>query len=171
MRCFYTVLLLGLATSALGAPRNTAHVVKESISLPNGWVKHSAPSPNHVVSLRIGLPQPHFPTLEHILYEVSDPTHTRYGKHLSKEEVEELVAPYPHSLNAVNDWLSTYGLGEEHIDRSPAKDWITINIPVSLVEEMLDTVSPSCYHSKKRAVHTGSEIPRVPAREGWRLSC
>ncbi|KAF8330248.1 subtilisin-like protein [Amanita rubescens] len=148
MRCFYPVLLLGLAAPALGAPRNTAHVVKESISLPNGWVKHSTPFPNHVVSLRIGLPQPHFPTLERILYEVSDPTHVRYGQHLSKEEVEELVAPYPHSLNAVNDWLSTYGLGEEHIDRSPAKDWITITIPVSLVEEMLDTKYHVYQHEK-----------------------
>src|SRR6266550_1828850 len=149
MRCFYPVLLLGLTASALGAPRNSAHVVKESISLPTGWVKHSNPSPHHVISLRIGLPQPNFPTLERHLYEVSDPTHARYGQHLSKEEVEDLVAPYPHSLNAVNDWLSTYGLGEDHIDRSPAKDWITITIPLSLVEEMLDTVSPFCRRNLK----------------------
>lgn len=148
MRCFFPVVLLALAASTLGAPQNSACVVKESITLPKGWVKHSTPSPNHIVSLRIGLPQSNFPTLERLLYEVSDPTHTRYGQHLSKEEVEELVAPYPHSLNAVNDWLSTYGLGEDDIDRSPAKDWITVTIPVSLVEEMLDTVSPSCCRRK-----------------------
>lgn len=135
------IVLLWLAVSALGA-RNSRFLVKESISLPNGWVKHSTPSPDHVISLRIGLPQPNFPTVERILYEVSDPDHTRYGKHLSKAEVEDLVAPYPDSLNAVNDWLATHGLGEDKIHRSPANDWIKITIPVSLVEEMLDTVCP-----------------------------
>lgn len=139
MRPFSPVVLLGLALSALGA-RTSGFLVKESVSLPNGWVKHSTPSPDHVISLRIGLPQSNFRALERILYEVSDPDHPRYGQHLSKAEVDELVAPYPHSLNAVNDWLATHGLGEHNIDRSPAKDWIKITIPVSLVEEMLDTV-------------------------------
>jgi tripeptidyl-peptidase I len=142
MRRFSPVVLLGLAVSALGAPGNSAFLVKESISLPNGWLKHSTPSPDHVISLRIGLFQPNFPTLERTLYEVSDPNHPRYGQHLSKEEVDELVAPYPDSLNAVNEWLTTHGLEEADINRSAANDWIKLNIPVSLVEKMLDTVSP-----------------------------
>ncbi|KAK2463913.1 hypothetical protein APHAL10511_004085 [Amanita phalloides] len=117
----------------------TEYLVKETINVPGGWVKHSKPSPGHIISLRIGLPQSNFPILERLLYEVSDPDHVRYGQHLSKVEVEELVAPHPSSLNAVNDWLATYGLGDDDISRSPAKDWIKIDIPVSLAEEMLDT--------------------------------
>ncbi|KAM6496121.1 subtilisin-like protein [Amanita muscaria] len=138
--CFVrSVLICALAASAFAAPRTTALQVRESIILPRGWVRHSTPSPDHTITLSIGLPQPNFPVLESHLWEVSDPDHPRYGQHLSKEEVEELVAPHPSSLDAVHEWLATHGLGENDIVRSPAKDWVTITIPVSLVEEMLDT--------------------------------
>ncbi|PFH51348.1 hypothetical protein AMATHDRAFT_142954, partial [Amanita thiersii Skay4041] len=111
-------------------------------------MKHSTPSPDHIIVLRIGLPQPNFPILENHLWEVSDPEHHRYGKYLSKEEVEELVAPHPDSLNAVNEWLAMHGLGEDDVVRSPAQDWVTIKVPVSLVEKMLDTTYHVWKHEK-----------------------
>lgn len=135
--CFTrSVVVFALTALAFAVPRST---VKESVILPRGWTKHSSPSPDHVISLRIGLPQPNFPSLEEHLYQVSDPSHSRYGQHLSKETVEELIAPHPSSLDAINNWLATHGLEEEDLVRSPAKDWITIRIPVSLVEKMLET--------------------------------
>ncbi|KAF8622167.1 hypothetical protein AX15_007283 [Amanita polypyramis BW_CC] len=145
MRLFCVVrsaLIFTLAASAhavLRSTSSTTYLVKEKFDTPRGWSKHSTPSSDHVISLHIGLPQPNFPSLERHLYEVSDPDHPRFGNHLTKEEVEELVAPHSGSLDAVNDWLASYGLGENDIVRSPAKDWITIKIPVNLVEEMLDT--------------------------------
>ena len=137
-------LVLSVTAVAYASPRSTAHLLKESVEIPRGWVEHSVPSPDHIISLHIGLPQPNFSTLERHLYEVSDPDHHRYGKYLSKEEVEELVAPHPTSVDAINEWLGTHGLGEDDIVRSPAKDWISINIPVALVEEMLNTVRCLC---------------------------
>lgn len=141
MRQLLLVALIALVVPVYAAPPSTSLLLRESINLPRGWVRHSTPSPNHIISLHVGLPQHNFPDLERHLYEVSDPAHIRYGEHLSKEEVEELVAPHPDSLNAVNIWLANYGLGESDITRSAAKDWVTIRIPVGLVEEMLDTVS------------------------------
>ena len=99
MKRLLLVPLIALVAPAYAAP-STALLLKESVNLPRGWVRHSTPSPNHIISLRVGLPQHNFPDLERHLYEVSDPAHTRYGEHLSKEEVEELVAPHPDSLNA-----------------------------------------------------------------------
>jgi tripeptidyl-peptidase-1 len=89
--------------------------------------------------LKIGLPQPNFDVLEKHLYEVSDPSHSRYGQYLSKAEVEALVAPHPESLDLVNDWLASHGIGEEDMIRSPAQDWVTVTVPVRLAEKMLDT--------------------------------
>ena len=137
-------LILSVTAVAYASPRSTAHRLMESVDIPRGWAEHSVPSPDHIISIHIGLPQPNFSELERHLYEVSDPDHYRYGKHLSKEEVEELVAPHSTSLDAVNEWLATHGLGEDDIARSPAKDWITINIPVALVEAMLNTVRCLC---------------------------
>ncbi|KJA29734.1 hypothetical protein HYPSUDRAFT_196076 [Hypholoma sublateritium FD-334 SS-4] len=137
--CRIAVLLSPLLGIAQASSIPTAHKVKEDVSVPRGWVKYGEPPANHRVALKIALPQPNFSELERHLYEVSDPDHARYGHHLSKEEVEELVAPHPESLDTVNKWLSSLGFTDEDMVRSPAKDWITITIPLSKAEAMLDT--------------------------------
>lgn len=124
---------------------NEAYLLKESVSLPRGWHRVSAANPNHKLRLRIGLVQPRFNVLEQHLFEVSDPDHHRYGQHLSKEDVETLVAPESASLDAVDNWLATHGLMEQNITRSPAKDWAYVSVPVRLAEQMLNTVSLMAY--------------------------
>ncbi|KAK0190628.1 tripeptidyl peptidase A [Armillaria mellea] len=113
--------------------------VKETFNPPNGWAKHSLPSPDHMIELQIGLRQPNFHVLEQHLWEVSDPDHPRYGQHLSKEEVDALVAPAGESLELVQEWLASYGVDEADITRSSAQDWVRVTLPLQLVEEMLDT--------------------------------
>ncbi|KAH9899475.1 tripeptidyl peptidase A [Cubamyces lactineus] len=135
---FWVPLALAVVVSAIPA-KDCAHKVKESIPPPRGWTK-SAPAPaDHIIELRIALPQPNFSELERHLYEVSDPLHDRYGQHLSKEEVESLIAPEPESIHLVNEWLAAHGLYEDSLSRSPANDWVFIKVPVSLAEEMLKT--------------------------------
>jgi tripeptidyl-peptidase-1 len=143
MHFLFPVVLLGFdffgASLVAAAPRK--YNVKEEVSSPRGWVKRCRPPPDHNIILRIGLSQPNFHVLEKNLYEVSDPTHNRYGQHLSKSEVEALVAPHPDGLNLVNEWLGTFNINEDSLVRSPARDWVTLQVPVSLAEKMLDTVS------------------------------
>ncbi|KAF8802988.1 subtilisin-like protein [Phlegmacium glaucopus] len=152
MRSLLPVVLLGLSffgNSPVVAVSTgeSAYSVKEEVSSPRGWLKHSKPSPNHNIILRIGLPQPNFHVLEKHLYEVSDPEHERYGQHLSKTQVEALVAPHDESVELVNKWLGTFGINEDGLVRSPAKDWVTVTVPVSLAEKMLDTT----YHVWRHA--------------------
>lgn len=142
MRLSVGLLVVALAFPFVSAvPGRAPFIVKEKVHVPRGWVEHSQPAPDTTVVLRIGLPQPNFAVLEKHLYEVSDPEHERYGDHLSKEQVEELVRPHPESLEAVNSWLSSHGFQESDIVRSPAQDWVTLRLPVAAVEKMLDTVS------------------------------
>jgi tripeptidyl-peptidase I len=142
-----TVLLVAGTALAAGLPnKRDGYTLKESVSQPNGWIKHDVPVPaDHRITLRIGLPQNNFAELERHLNEISDPDHWRYGDHLSKEEVETLVAPHPQSLDAVDAWLSSHGISIHDIERSPAKDWAIVKVPVALAEVMLDTVSHSAY--------------------------
>jgi tripeptidyl-peptidase-1 len=139
-----------LRTSFAGIiPLDTAtYAIKESIEPPRGWIKHSTPSPDSRIVLKIALPQSSFHELEKHLYEVSDPDHERYGQHLSKEEVEQLVAPHPESISAVDAWLSTFGVTEDDFSRSPARDWITLKVPIRLAEKMLDTTFHVWEHVK-----------------------
>ncbi|KAG7098096.1 hypothetical protein E1B28_000070 [Marasmius oreades] len=153
------VLTLALASFSLAG--STIHVpststVKESVLPPRGWAQHNRPHPDHKIELRIGLPQPNFHILEEHLYEISDPFHERYGQHLSKEEVEELVAPHPESIDSVTAWLASHGFQEADLERSPAKDWVYLTVPVSVAEKLLDTT----YYVWKH-VESGDEFVRT----------
>ncbi|KAI1795098.1 tripeptidyl peptidase A [Ganoderma leucocontextum] len=139
MRSLSAWVTLALAACASAVPSTTVHKVKESVVSPRGWTKRAPAPADHIIELRIALPQPNFDELERHLYEVSDPFHDRYGQHLTKEEVEDLVAPEAESVHLVNEWLASHGVYEDGLARSPAKDWVHIKIPVSLAEEMLKT--------------------------------
>lgn len=147
------LLLFSHSLSVLGASIRAVPRIKESVHHPRGWIQGTRAPPDHLLELRIALPQANFHVLEQHLYEVSDPEHTRYGQHLSKTEVEALVAPLPDSLGAVEDWLALYGISSEELERSPAKDWIKIRVPVALAEEMLHTVSSIQVSTSNRGLY------------------
>ncbi|OJT04995.1 Tripeptidyl-peptidase SED4 [Trametes pubescens] len=109
------------------------HEARERI--PAGFSLHGAASPDTVLDLRIALVQSDFAGLEERLYDVSTPSSTNYGKHLSKAEVEQYVAPKPESVTAVNAWLANNGLRATPI--SPAGDWIAVQVPVNKANELL----------------------------------
>lgn len=140
MRSLSAWLGLALTSLAAAAPAGEcAHKVKESVSPPRGWIKGGPAPTDHDIELRIALPQSNFAELEQHLWEISDPFHARYGAYLSKEDVEALVAPHDDSVQLVEEWLASHGLAGDALSRSPANDWITVKVPVSLAETMLKT--------------------------------
>ena len=75
--------------------------------------------------------------IERKLWEVSDPTSPKYGKHLTKDAVDALSAPAPESINAVASWLASH---EVHgLEWSAARDWVAADVPISKLETMLST--------------------------------
>ena len=71
MRFFSAWVSLALALAAAAVPaKDCTHKLKESVPPPRGWTK-GAPAPaDHIIELRIALPQPSFAELERHLYEV-----------------------------------------------------------------------------------------------------
>ncbi|EKM59772.1 uncharacterized protein PHACADRAFT_250501 [Phanerochaete carnosa HHB-10118-sp] len=138
MRVFSAWIVLALAAFTAAAPTTHTVKIKETVNVPRGWTKRDEAPRDLTVDLRIALPQSNFPLLEQHLWEVSDPFNERYGAHLSQEEVNELIAPHPESVDLVNSWLAEHGLSGADIARSPASDWVKVRVPVGLAEEMLD---------------------------------
>jgi tripeptidyl-peptidase I len=66
--CFSITLV---AASALAVAPSTFRV-KESVRAPRGWKNIGAAPADHIISLRVGLPQANFALLEQNLYEISD---------------------------------------------------------------------------------------------------
>jgi hypothetical protein len=93
------------------------------------------------------------------LYEVSDPrlpthillplfcsptcTHVwpalfRYGAHLSKEQVTELVVPHPDTLGFITSWLK-HGSVSSSISMTHSGGWLTVtSVPVPQANDLLD---------------------------------
>ena len=73
--------LLCVVSSALAAPhRRGEYAVKDRHPVPPHWKQLARAPKEHVVEMRIGLKQRNFEELERQLFEVSDPTHERYGR-------------------------------------------------------------------------------------------
>jgi len=80
-----------------------------------------------------------YPTRELIFSIVSDPKHHRYGQHLSRAQINELVKPCDETLAQVHDWLLDNDIDEDQFEYNTAKDWIKVTLPVTSIESLLDT--------------------------------
>ncbi|PFH51001.1 hypothetical protein AMATHDRAFT_59869 [Amanita thiersii Skay4041] len=143
-RLWRSVLVLGLVHLASASPllkRWDDLQVKHSwVEIPKGWHYVSPAPADYKFDLRIGLKQDKFDKLIENLMETSDPFHERYGQHLTKEEVEALVAPHEDTVEAVEAWLAFHGFEpSDAIYRSGGGDWITIRLTVEQAERMLGT--------------------------------
>ncbi|KAI1265446.1 tripeptidyl-peptidase 1 precursor [Xylariaceae sp. FL1019] len=151
--------LLAAAQAVVAKPvARSVYSVKDSHYVPRGWTKRSRAPADHVINLQIGLKQSNFAELERHLYEVSDPSDSRYGQHLSADEVNQLVKPTDETSNLVHEWLGDNGIVPESY--SAANDWITVSLPVSAIEQLLDTEYHLYEHSD------GNVVARAPA---WSL--
>jgi len=62
----------------------------------------------------------------------------RYGAHLSKEQVAELVAPPPDVLELVNAWLEHHGVHPSTVSTKHDGSWLTlVDVPVSRANDFL----------------------------------
>ncbi|PIL23443.1 hypothetical protein GSI_14754 [Ganoderma sinense ZZ0214-1] len=130
------LVLSSLFSLALAAPslQQRRHVVR-SVSVPHGFSYVQKANQEHTLTLRIALVQNNATGLEKALYDVSNPASENYGRHLTKAEVEALVAPAAESVEKVQAWLSKNNITTETI--SPSGDMLKIQVPVSQANALL----------------------------------
>lgn len=133
-------IFLGISTATpVSIPDTSAYAVKETHFVPRGWSNAGSPNSDQVLDIKIAIKNKRFSDLERRLYEVSLPTHHKYRQHLSKEDVDSLVRPDDNVSASVDAWLEEKGIPASQRKYSSAKDWISISIPVSQAEDLLDT--------------------------------
>ncbi len=88
--------------------------------------------------------------LERALMEVSDPTHARYGQHLKRDELKDLIKPRAESTKAVLSWLEESGIDSNDIKNYG--EWITFQAPVERAESMLRTTFRTYQNDLRRDV-------------------
>ncbi|KAH8987498.1 subtilisin-like protein [Lactarius hatsudake] len=131
------------------APWGDVRVKHAWSSVPANWETLGCPSAGTTINLYIALNPRHDNALIDALYEVSDPKHPRYGAHLSKEQVAELVRPHPETLEFVTSWLAHHGVRPSSISTTHGGAWLTVsNVLVSQANEMLGASYQLYRHAK-----------------------
>ncbi|KAH9025380.1 subtilisin-like protein [Lactarius pseudohatsudake] len=120
------------------APWGDMRVKHAWSSVPANWETLGCPPAGTTIDLYIALNPHHDNALIDALFEVSDPKHPRYGAHLSKEQVAELVRPHPDTLELVTSWLAHHSVRPSSISTTHGGAWLTVNnVLVSQANEML----------------------------------
>ncbi|KAH9047968.1 subtilisin-like protein [Lactarius deliciosus] len=131
------------------APWGDVRVKHAWSSVPANWETLGCPSAGTTIDLYIALNPRHDNALIDALYEVSDPKHPRYGAHLSREQVAELVRPHPETLEFVTSWLTHHGIRPSSISTTHGGAWLTVsNVLVSRANEMLGASYQLYRHAK-----------------------
>ncbi|KAF8491624.1 subtilisin-like protein [Russula emetica] len=141
---------LGLATPH--SPRWDHMRVKHSWdSIPDKWECQGHPPVGTTVTidLRIALKPHRESALIDALYEVSDPNHSKYGAHLSKEQVAELVAPHPDSLELVGSWFEHHEVPSSAVSITHGGGWLTIKkLPLTKANTLLGASYQTYRHTE-----------------------
>ncbi|KAI9450476.1 hypothetical protein BJY52DRAFT_1215478 [Lactarius psammicola] len=115
----------------LAPPRDDIRVKHTWNAVPPNWETLGYPPAGITIDLHVALVHHHENALIDALYEVSSPRspkhslsntpprkiysrvqllRCRYGTHLSKEQVAQLVASHPDTLELINSWLEHHGV-------------------------------------------------------------
>ncbi|KAH9021500.1 subtilisin-like protein [Lactarius pseudohatsudake] len=107
-------------------------------SVPENWNNLGHPPADTTIDLHIALKAKNENALIDALIEVSSPGHPKHGKHLSREEVAELVAPPSDVLELANAWLDHYGVHSSTISTKHGGSWLTLTgVPVARANKLL----------------------------------
>ncbi|KAI0284759.1 subtilisin-like protein [Russula brevipes] len=109
--------------------------------VPAKWECLDSPPVSTTIDLHLALKPGKENALIDALYEVSDPDHPRYGAHLSKEQVADLVAPHPDTLQLVGSWLAHHGIHPFSISTTHGGGWLKLsNVPLIQANSLLGAV-------------------------------
>ncbi|TFK83532.1 subtilisin-like protein [Polyporus arcularius HHB13444] len=127
--------MLGFIVVSLGLLCHGVYGAKTSVVPSPHFVPLHPASSESSVTLTLALPPTNIEGLHSALYDVSDPASPKYGKHLTKAEVEAFVAPKAESVKAVTDWLATHNLKPQVM--SSSGDILRIELSVSVANSLL----------------------------------
>ncbi|KAG2158529.1 peptidase S8/S53 domain-containing protein [Suillus bovinus] len=141
MRSFFLPVLsftLGLATSAIADPTLSPwHLHEQRSHIPAGWSRTQKLDSSTSLPLRFALAQSNIDDIESLLYEVSHPDSSNYGKHWSPSQIAAKFAPSIDSIETVRSWLIESGVEPYRIKLSPTKGWLEVTSTVEEAENLL----------------------------------
>lgn len=123
--------------------------IEKHHEIPEGWRFVRPADPDKQVQFRVALAQPNIALFERTLYEVSTPGHPRYGAHLTRRQVKDLVRASDETIGIVRVWLQESGIREgATVDDG---EWISFNATVQEAEVLLNTTFSTYEHEESKS--------------------
>ena len=85
-------------------------------TLPAGWRHVGCPPDDETLRMQISPVQQNLSRLQSALHRVSDPDSPCYGKHLDRDEVDNLFKPSDQTKEEVRSWLQGAGVSSRDIN-------------------------------------------------------
>ncbi|KAF7545304.1 hypothetical protein G7Z17_g9268 [Cylindrodendrum hubeiense] len=130
---YSSMLLVTMATTAMAGQT----LVESRELTPPGWKQTGHPAADKLIKFSIGIQPEDHELLERTLYEISDPSHANYGRHLSRDAANALLNPSQVATESVKRWLSDTGI-PEHDVRDDGQ-WMHIRTTIGQAEGLLST--------------------------------
>ncbi|GKT50031.1 tripeptidyl-peptidase sed3 [Colletotrichum spaethianum] len=152
-----TLTLSGLA---LGHPATGKNAVHESVKqLPQGW-RHVAPAHDlNTVRLSVALKQPGLSELKARLEVTSDPNHSEYGSHISRDLLRYFQQPSADSYSEVASWLQANDIHDFVLDGTGVR----LNTTVAKANHLLDCKFSKYQYNDGKVVLRAKEY-KLPAQ-------
>ncbi|KAH8982000.1 subtilisin-like protein [Lactarius hatsudake] len=118
-------------------------------TIPQNWECLGPPTAGTVIDLYIALKPYRENALIDALHEVSNPGHPRYGMHLSREQVADIVAPHPDTVQLVHSWLEHHRVTSSSVSVTHGGSFLTVTgVPVSQANDLLGASYQLYTHTK-----------------------
>ncbi|KAJ6086305.1 hypothetical protein N7486_010586 [Penicillium sp. IBT 16267x] len=158
------ILFLGAAAvGVLAVPAPYGHAVHERRDfIPASWTEEKRLDASTLLPVRIGLTQSNLDYGHDLLMEMSNPSSSRYGKHMSESEVHDLFAPGDESVDTVRSWLESFGIAKNRISQSVNKQWIQFDASTDELEKLLHTEYYIYSHADTGRSHVACREYSVP---------
>ena len=69
----------------------------------------------------------------------SNPSSAKYGQYWSADDVHGLFAPAEEAVEAVKEWLTSFGIHDSRVVHSDNKGWLAFDASVEEAERLLLT--------------------------------
>ena len=123
---------------SLSSPAATRLKPLEKLArIPQGWQQGQAPSAAGILRFRIAIKQENAFAFEQHVLAISDPDHPKYGQHMRRDEIKDMLRPSTEASSAILGWLRSEGVPENHIQNDG--DWINFYVPTTEAERMMNT--------------------------------
>ncbi|KAF4626818.1 hypothetical protein G7Y89_g11340 [Cudoniella acicularis] len=138
MKLTLAAFFIGTAVADQLASLGKYQVFEKLAVAPAPWI---AKKDGHVdtdlsFKLRIHLKNQNIAAFHQKVFDVSTPNHVLYGRHLSRSEVNKILAPSPKGFVLVQEWLESHNLAQKS---SVQNDWIVLEGTIGDAEKLLQT--------------------------------